>query len=88
MKLNKLVLVKFLHETVVEPKESEWLGFYAPGQTEKLVSLKDSPIYKEDWIGLKQLDQAGKLKLLSVEGDHLQFNLTWFQKNIVPFLKD
>lgn len=89
VKLSNLVLVKFLNETIVEPKESEWFEFYAPGQTKTIVSLKDSPIYTEDWIGLKQLDQAGKLKLLGVEGDHLQFNLKWFQKNIVePYLKN
>ena len=87
-KLRNLVLVKFLNETIVEPKESEWFEFYAPGQTEKIVPLKDSPIYQEDWIGLKQLDQDGKLKFISVHGDHLQFNLEWFEKNIVePFLK-
>lgn len=82
-------MVKFLNETIVEPKESEWFEFYSPGQTKDIVALKDSPIYKQDWLGLKQLDEAGKLKLISTEGDHLQFNLRWFQKNIVePFLKD
>lgn len=88
LKLNNLVLVKFLNETIVEPKESEWFEFYAPGDAKQVIALKDSPIYKEDWIGLKELDKAGKLKRIAVEGDHLQFNLSWFQKYIVePFLK-
>jgi len=87
-KLTNLVLVKFLNETIVEPKESEWFEFYAPGQENVIVSLKESPLYKEDWIGLKTLDEAGKLKFISVEGDHLQFNLKWFQQNIVtPYLQ-
>lgn len=83
LKLSNMVLVKFLNETIVEPKESEWFEFYADGQTDKIVSLKDSPLYKEDWIGLKQLDEAGKLKRIAVEGDHLQFTLSWFKENIV-----
>lgn len=78
-----MVLVKFLNETIVEPKDSEWFEFYAPDKTDTIVSLKDSPIYKEDWIGLKQLDQAGKLHRIAVEGDHLQFTLSWFKKYIV-----
>ena len=28
-------------------------------------------MYREDWIGLKRLDEAGKLKLMSVEVNFL-----------------
>lgn len=47
LKLQNLVLVLFEDETIVQPKESEWFGFYAPGQDKKIVSLFDSPIYKQ-----------------------------------------
>lgn len=83
-----MVLVQFLNDTIVQPRESGWFGFYAPGQDQKLIDLRNTTLYKEDWIGLKQLDQSGRLKLLSTLGNHLQFTIEWFQQNIVePFLK-
>ncbi|UXI18014.1 RNA-binding domain-containing protein [Sarcoptes scabiei] len=83
LKLEKLVLVYFLNDTIVQPKESGWFQFYLPGQSEKIYDLKDSPLYREDRIGLKRLDDQNKLFLLSTIGDHLQFSIDWFQKEIV-----
>ncbi|KAF7491553.1 Palmitoyl-protein thioesterase 1 [Sarcoptes scabiei] len=83
LKLEKLVLVYFLNDTIVQPKESGWFQFYLPGQSEKIYDLKDSPLYREDRIGLKRLDEQNKLFLLSTIGDHLQFSIDWFQKEIV-----
>jgi len=80
-------MVTFLQDTMVQPIESERFEFYAPGQDKTIVPLKESPIYKEDWIGLKTLDEANKLKFLEVEGDHLKFTEPWFLANIVgPYL--
>jgi len=89
VKLDNFVMVQFTHETTVQPKESEWFEFYAPGQDETILGLKDSQIYKEDWIGLKELDEAGKLHFLKVEADHMQYNNSWFQANILePYLRN
>ena len=52
---------------MVEPRESEHFEFYTPGQSDVILPLKESPIYVEDRIGLKALDEAGGLHLLSVE---------------------
>lgn len=80
-------MVMFLNETIVEPKESEWFEFYEPGATAKIVPLKETRLYKEDWIGLKELDESGRLKRIATLGDHLQFSIAWFQKEIVePYL--
>lgn len=89
IKLKNLVLVQFLNDTIVQPKESSWFQFYQPGQAKIVYKLQDSPLYKEDWIGLKQLDQTKRLKLLGTIGDHLQFHVhgKWFNDEIVePYL--
>lgn len=83
LKLQNLILVKFLNETIVEPKETEWFEFYKEGSSKVIVPLEASAIYKEDWIGLKELDQSKRLKMLAVEGDHLQFKWEWFKEQIV-----
>eukprot|EP00005_Dracoamoeba_jomungandri_P003747 CAMPEP_0174256150 /NCGR_PEP_ID=MMETSP0439-20130205/5388_1 /TAXON_ID=0 /ORGANISM="Stereomyxa ramosa, Strain Chinc5" /LENGTH=271 /DNA_ID=CAMNT_0015338631 /DNA_START=128 /DNA_END=943 /DNA_ORIENTATION=- len=81
--LNNFVMVKFTEDTMVQPRESEWFGFYKQGQDKETVTLQETDLYQQDWIGLKQLDGEGKLKFLSVVGDHLRFSEEWFVKSIV-----
>ncbi|XP_048414249.1 palmitoyl-protein thioesterase 1 [Stegostoma tigrinum] len=86
-KLKKFVMVKFLNDTMVDPVDSEWFGFYKAGQAKDTYSLQESVLYKEDRLGLKTMDKAGKLQFLTVNGDHLQFSEEWFITNIIPYLK-
>lgn len=82
-KIRNLVLVGFLNDTMVEPRQSSLFGFYSPGQSRSLYNLRDSPLYQEDWLGLKQLDASGRLQMLEVIGDHLQIGIDWFDREIV-----
>lgn len=45
-------------------------------------------LYKEDWIGLKKLDEAGKVKFISVAGNHLGISGSDMKKYVVPYLQD
>lgn len=45
LKLDNLVLVKFLNDTMIQPKESSWFEFYAPGQDVNITPLRKSKIY-------------------------------------------
>jgi palmitoyl-protein thioesterase len=45
--------------------------------------MKDTPLYTEDWIGLRTLNEAGKVAVLDCPGDHMQFTLEWFMENII-----
>jgi len=83
IKLNNFVMIKWLNDTVVVPKDSEWFGYYVPGSTSKILQLRDLPIYQEDWIGLKILDQRGSLKFLSLIGEHMQVDFKFFDKYVV-----
>lgn len=87
LKLQKLVLIKFAQDSVVVPRESEWFGFYQTGQTEKMLSFNETKLYIEDWIGLKTLDQTGRLDFLSSPGDHLQFTDDFFRMIVDKYLK-
>ena len=78
----------FENETIVQPKESEWFGFYKNGQDKIITPVEDSILYKQDRIGLKTLNETGRLHFLLSEGNHLQFTEKWFIANILqPFLK-
>lgn len=84
-KLNKFVMVMFGEDTMVQPKESEWFGFYKPGQSKELYTLQESDLYKKDKLGLKAMDEAGKLVFLTSPSDHLRFTQDWFVSNLIPF---
>lgn len=78
LKIKNLVLVMFENDTMVEPRETSWFGFYKPGQSKELYTMQESPLYLDDKLGLKTMDQEGRIHFLSVPGDHLQFTEEWF----------
>jgi len=89
MSLKNFVMVKFLNDTMVQPKESEWFGFYTPGQDKDVQTLEETPLYQEDWLGLQEMNENGQLTFLATIGDHLQFTKEWFIENIVtPYLNN
>jgi hypothetical protein len=45
LKLQNFVMVKFNNDTIVEPVETEWFGFYKPGQSSEVVTLQESDLY-------------------------------------------
>lgn len=87
MALKKFVMVKFLNDTMVDPPISEWFGFYKSGQAKETIPLQETSLYKEDCLGLQEMDKAGKLVFLGVQGDHLHFSEQWFDSTILPFLQ-
>lgn len=81
--LENFVMVKFLNDTIVQPVDTQWFGFYKPGSDVVTIPLEESEIFTKDKLGLKQMKADGKLKFLGVEGNHLQFDKKWFVKYIV-----
>ena len=70
MKLEKFAMYMFSEDITVIPKESAWFS-EVNATTGEETKLKDRQLYKEDWLGLKALDQAGKLDFLIAEGGHM-----------------
>jgi len=87
LKLKNLVLVKFNQDSMVVPIDSEWFGFYDPGQEKTIYQMEQSVLYTNDTLGLQTLDKSGRVHKLAVDGDHLQFSDIWFINNIMPFLR-
>lgn len=52
------------------------------------VSIMQTELYIEDWIGLKTLDEAGKVKFINVSGNHLAITRSDMKKYVVPYLED
>lgn len=86
MKLKNFVMVKFLRDSMVQPRESEWFGFYKDENIHEIETLQQSRLYQEDLLGLKQMDQEGKLHFLSVDADHLQISDTFLEMLVDKFI--
>ena len=78
--LNNFVMAIFDEDRTVVPKESAWFGSYAPPEGDDdasrtdeqvIIDARDHSIYKEDWIGLKKLDEKGALHFLTCHGEHM-----------------
>ncbi|KAG8486390.1 hypothetical protein CXB51_019729 [Gossypium anomalum] len=59
-----------------------------PAEHLQVVISPQTKLYKEDWIGLKTLDEAGKVKFVNVSGSHLKISESDMKKYIVPYLGD
>ncbi|KAF8380563.1 hypothetical protein HHK36_028051 [Tetracentron sinense] len=86
--LQNLVLIMFEHDTVLIPKETSWFGYYPDGAFKPVLPPQQTKLYTEDWIGLKTLDDAGKVKYISVPGNHLGISQSDMRKYVVPYLED
>lgn len=84
--LVNFVMVMFNQDDVVEPKQSAHFEFYSPGQDKEVLPLNESAIYQEDWLGLRRLDESGRLHFFSVEGKHVEIDYDWVAEYIIPFL--
>jgi len=83
IQLKKLVLVKFNQDSVVDPRGTEWFSYYKPGQAEIMLPYNETDLYTQDWIGLRKLDEDGRVDFISVEGNHLRFDDNFFIHDII-----
>lgn len=100
--LANLILVLFVRDKTVVPKESSWFGsepiptdsqhaapesvYGADGSQavlarphlpatdppEDIVPMRLQPLYTEDWIGLRALDERGAVHLETCPGEHME----------------
>jgi len=76
----------FEDDTTVVPKESAW---FAEVNGTDVTLLKDRELYKEDWIGMKKLDEKGALIFETTEGGHMSLSdkllKSVFKENYGPY---
>jgi palmitoyl-protein thioesterase len=85
--LENLVLIMFEDDAVLIPRETAWFGYYPDGAFSPVQPPQKTKLYTEDWIGLKALEEAGRVKFVSVPGGHLSISRSDTKKYIVPYLK-
>jgi len=88
LSLNHFVMVNSPFEAIVEPSCSCHFGFYRDGSKSEEQSLCETSQYQEDLLGLKTLDETGRLHLLWANCTHSDYqeNEDCFNRCILPFL--
>jgi palmitoyl-protein thioesterase len=80
------MLVMFTEDSVVFPKESEWFMQLQADDMVTAQPIDQSAFWQEDYIGLRALDEAGKVDWISIVGDHLEFSQSDIDNTFIPFL--
>lgn len=69
--LANLVMYQFEDDTTLIPKESAW---FEDGDGEASTPLRGTKLYREDWLGLRELDRKGGITFKSTPGEHMQLS--------------
>jgi palmitoyl-protein thioesterase len=86
--LATMVLVQSTEDEIVVPQISCHFGFYDVGSLTQITSLENSQLYQDDLLGLKALNESGRLHLLFAHCSHadLQSDEYNFINNTLPYL--
>lgn len=79
-KLGGFIMIRFRDDTTVVPRDSAWFSYFNGTDT---VPIREQPIYTEDWIGLKQLDELGLLAFDECPTAHMRFTWEWFDRIVI-----
>ncbi len=52
-----------------------------------LLVSQQTRLYKEDWVGLRALDEAGRVSYVSFPGDHLRITKAEVDEYVIPHLR-
>jgi len=85
MAVGTFVAILWEQDTVVVPRISEHFGRYVDASLNATLSMQETPLYKEDWIGIKSMYESSppSLIFLQTPGQHMTINQTYFVNDIV-----
>jgi palmitoyl-protein thioesterase len=72
-RLNRFAMYIFSEDGTVVPKESGWFS-EVNRTTGEETKLQERALYKEDWLGLRALDEEGKLDFKVASGRHMELS--------------
>ncbi|WWC70493.1 uncharacterized protein I206_104444 [Kwoniella pini CBS 10737] len=69
--LNNFIAIMFDQDRTVSPAQSSQFSTYSSKNKTLIIPMKEQLMYKQDWIGLKKLNEKGGLKLEHCPGEHM-----------------
>lgn len=83
--INKALFIKWSEDDYIVPKVSAWWGQYDENYNE--LQRDHTNVYSQDLIGLRTLEQNGKSIYKAWPGNHMQFNYTQINDDVLPVLR-
>lgn len=78
LQLESFVMVKFDEDATVIPANSSWFEAFPDPEPDAspalTVPLRASTLYRDDWIGLRELDRRGALVFYTCTGAHMHLS--------------
>jgi len=90
-KKNILNLKSFVYsysvvDLVLKPKETGWFGVFAPNDAVNIVPLEDRLLWKNDLIGLRTLNETGRLHRFSTTCEHQDYFTSCFDSHFIRYV--
>ena len=85
--LEKVKLIKSKEDSVIRPIDSSWFQFYDK-EGNYIVPLEESEFYIKDNIGLRKLNEEGKVIFTEFREEHVLYNIVEYFEEIVEFFLD
>eukprot|EP01133_Synstelium_polycarpum_P004253 gene4253-4963_t len=90
--LNACVLGYSTEDKTIVPPESGWFGYYADNTQSTVVPLQQQDFYINDYIGLRTLDESGRLHFFKTDCKHADHPTAacrpFFTNFTLPWLSD
>ena len=89
--LNMYMASAGSNDKVVQPRESGWHTFYAWDEARNesnVLPLNKTDGYLNDWLGLRTLDEKGKLILNMYEGGHTKYQKQWWMDEVLKMFNN
>lgn len=83
--VQNAMFIMFGGDTVIYPRETAQFGELQSDYT-TVKPVKETKLYTDDLIGLKELDERGALHFQTFPGEHLQFTMKQLDEVMIPFL--
>jgi palmitoyl-protein thioesterase len=88
--LENFIMGYSSEDTVLIPRETGWFGSFPQNSVSSTVPLEQQPMYTNDWIGLRTLQETGRLNRFTTTCPHSDYSSPCFDKhfmaNVMPFL--
>lgn len=85
--LDAFYMYIFEGDTVVVPKESGWFALQDPKEG-RIKYLKELSLWREDRLGLRGLEETGRLFFRSLPGEHLKLSNDFLTGELADILKN
>jgi palmitoyl-protein thioesterase len=86
MALDKIRFVKWESDSVIIPRDSSHMSVF--DDLYNVIPLQEQALWKEDWIGLRNMTERGDCDFHTIPGNHMDYDHSTLDEIVIPVLQD